>query len=554
MEQHEPGTLPQLLSRTVAGRGSHEAVVMTRETVSYAELERRSAKMARALLALGAGKGTRIAMLAPDGVFWLTAFLAGLRIGALVSVVSTLCKPPELAHILRVSDAQIFLGARRFLRHEYAQTLLAALPGLSEGRAEKLRLPTAPYLRSIWLDDADGLDWARPVEELVSRADAPDAPDNTLLAAVEREVSPGDDAVIIYTSGTTSVPKAVIHSQATVVRKPAVLAEYFLIKPTDRMMPLLPAFWVGGLTMALMILSKGATLVYPDSPATDVVLDTLKRLRVNRVNSWGALHGRLVEAAIARGIDIESIGGLGTPKDKQGAPIPPTLRSNMLGMSESFSAHSGEPFDMALPQAKAGSSGRPIDTMERRIVSPGTTKELPRGEVGELQIRGPALMTGFYKMERNQVFTPDGFYPTKDLARLDDEDHLFFVGRLGDMMKTAGANVSRLEVEAALRSLPGVELPIVVGVPDSKLGQRILAAVVPASGARLDEDSLKKALGDLLSSYKIPRRIVLIPAEEVRWTGKEFTSGSKVNIKEMTDVITERVKALELQESARAQR
>ena len=96
--------------------------------------------------------------MAPDGILWITAFLAGLRIGALVTTVSTLCTAPELAHILRNSDTQIFIGARRFLRHDYGNTLTAALPGLSEAKAEALRLPAAPYLRSIWLDDADGLE------------------------------------------------------------------------------------------------------------------------------------------------------------------------------------------------------------------------------------------------------------------------------------------------------------------------------------------------------------------------------------------------------------
>src|SRR3546814_9979576 len=91
--------------------------------------------------------------MAPDGVLWLTTFLASLRIGALVSVVSTLCTPPELAHLLRTRDAQFFVGVRGFLRHDYGKTLAAALPGLGEANADTLRLPAAPYLRSIWLED-----------------------------------------------------------------------------------------------------------------------------------------------------------------------------------------------------------------------------------------------------------------------------------------------------------------------------------------------------------------------------------------------------------------
>src|ERR1700751_1744 len=120
-EAEPPSTIPSLFAAVAAVRGDHDAIAMVAETVSYAELDRRSAKFARALLAIGAGKGARIALLAPDGIFWVTAFLAGLRIGAQVTTVSTLCTPSELAHILRNSDAQILLTARRFLRHDYAK-------------------------------------------------------------------------------------------------------------------------------------------------------------------------------------------------------------------------------------------------------------------------------------------------------------------------------------------------------------------------------------------------------------------------------------------------
>lgn len=187
MDAAEPAsTFPKRFGEVVAERREHEALVTVDETLTYGELDERTGKMARAFLAMGAGKGTRIALMAPDGVLWITTFLAGLRIGALVSAVSTLCTPPELAHILRTSDAQIFVGVRGFLRHDYTKTLTAALPGLAEAEAGKLHLSAAPYLRSIWLDDAEGLGWARPVEELLAKADAPDAPDATLLASVGR--------------------------------------------------------------------------------------------------------------------------------------------------------------------------------------------------------------------------------------------------------------------------------------------------------------------------------------------------------------------------------
>jgi acyl-CoA synthetase (AMP-forming)/AMP-acid ligase II len=525
-----------LLRKVVGARGAQDAIAMVGETLSYDELERRTARMARALLAAGAGKGARIALMAPDGVLWITTFLASLRIGALISVVSTLCTPPELAHILRTSDAQLFIGARRFLRHDYARTLSAALPGLDDGRAGALRVLAAPHLRSVWLDDPEGLPWARSVDELLARADAPDAPDADLLAAVEQEVAPGDDAVIVYTSGSTSTPKAVVHTQANVTRHPQAVAPFFLLKPGDRMLPQLPAFWLGGMVMAMQVLSTGATLVYPDSPDIEVLADTIEKLRVNRVNGWGDGLTKLRQAAAARAIDVDAIVGLGPFRDERGELIPPQLQVNMLGMSETFAAHSAERLDCRLPDDKAGSSGRSVGGYERRVVDPETGEEVPLGQVGELQLRGGALMSGFYKVERGKVFTPDGFYPTGDLVRLDADGHLFFVARRGDMIKTKAANVSRLEVEAALRGLPGVELPLVVGLPDPDLGQMVAAAIVPAPGSAPTEEALKAALRQTLSSYKVPRRIVFVSHDDV-----PRTATGKLKLFELADLIAERI-------------
>ena len=149
-------TFPALFAAIVRQRADHPALITADETLTYAELERRSARMAKALLANGAGKGTRIALLAPDGALLLTTFYAALRIGALVTPISTLATPPELAHVVRTSDAQILVGARRFLRRDFGQNLEAALPGLADARCGSLWLSSAPHLRSVWLDDADG--------------------------------------------------------------------------------------------------------------------------------------------------------------------------------------------------------------------------------------------------------------------------------------------------------------------------------------------------------------------------------------------------------------
>lgn len=527
-----PSTIPAMLAGLVATRGEHDAIATVAETISHAEFDRRSARLARALLAIGAGKGARIALLAPDGIFWATAFLASLRIGGLITCVSTLCTPKELAHILRNSDTQILLSARRFLAHDYARTIEGAFPAIANGKAGALLLEDAPYLRSVWLDDAEGTGWAGSIDGLLARADAVSP---ALLAAVEAQVAPGDEAVIVYTSGSTSLPKAVVHTQWNITRHPPELAKLFLIAPQDRTLPMLPAFWLGGMAMFFQVLSRGATLVYPPSPDLEAVIDAIERLKVNRLNGWGDGLARLRKLAPTRGIDIDAIVGLGHFRDEQGELIPVEFQSGMLGMSETFAPHSAEPLNYRMPADKPYACGRPVNGYERRVVDPETGVEVPVGEIGELQLRGGALMSGMYKRRRSEVFTPDGFYPTGDLVRIDADDCLYFVARRNDMIKTRAANVSRLEVEAALNELPEVELAVVAGLPDAEFGQVVAAAVVPAKDASPTEESLRTALRETLSSYKVPRRIVFIEESEI-----PRTATGKLKLHELGELIASR--------------
>ncbi|UDY37643.1 class I adenylate-forming enzyme family protein [Dermatobacter hominis] len=530
-----PQTFPELLAATVQRCPDQMALVVADDSITYSELDRRSARMARSLLAAGVGKGTRLGLLAPDGALWLTTFYAALRIGALVTPISTLVAPPELATILRTGDVQHLIGVRSFVRKDYADLLAAAFADLPD-QTPDLRLIGAPYLRTVWLDDTHGISWARPLDDLLAAAYATDAPDGDLLQAVEREVAPGDDAFVVFTSGSTASPKAVVHRQQSVATQPAALAATFRITGSDRLMPLLPAFWMGGIAYALQVLSVGATLVYPRSPELDDVLEAIEEHGVTCVIVWH-MFAKLRAAAVERGIDISSVRGLGAPTaDEHGERIPTRFRSNPLGMSETFSAHSAEPVDVRLPEDKVGAAGRAVNGIERRVVDLDSGEEVAPGAVGELQVRGGALMSGFYKVRREQVFTPDGYYPTGDLVRLDDDGYAHFVGRAGDMVKTSSANVSRLEVEAAMNGLPDVDLSLVTGVPDDERGEVVVAAVVPAAGTAPTEDSLRAALKDRLSSYKIPRRIVFITHEDVPRT----TTG-KVQLFELARLVDETV-------------
>jgi len=280
----------------------------------------------------------------------------------------------------------------------------------------------------------------------------------------------------------------------------------------------------------------GATLVYPASPAIDHALDMIEGFGVTRVNAWGDRQPKLIEGAAARGIAIGHIPELSQFRDRHGQPIGTKIA--MFGMTETFSAHSAQPVNEPLPPGKEAAFGRAIGGYERRVVDPATGIELPPGEVGEVQVRGPALMQGFYKRRREEVFTADGFYPTRDLASIDADGWIYPAGRIDDMIKSRGANVSRLEVEAVLAALPGVRAAVVAGIADPEFGKAVVAAVVPAEGAGLTEDGLRQTLRATLSSYKVPRRIVFITEGDI-----PRTATGKVRLNEVAAMIARRLEA-----------
>ena len=174
----------------------------------------------------------------------------------------------------------------------------------------------------------------------------------------------------------------------------------------------------------------------------------------------------------------------------------------MLGMTETGSVCLVSDDESDQPEHRRGSFGRPAPGFETRIVE------------GELHLRGPFLMEGYCGRERHEVFDADGWYRTGDLFVVDDDGFFYFQGRRGDMIKTSGANVSPREVEAAIHALTGLTAHV-IGLPDAARGQLVAAALRVPAGRGVDVDALREQLGERLSSYKVPRRFLLLADDAV---------------------------------------
>jgi acyl-CoA synthetase (AMP-forming)/AMP-acid ligase II len=253
-------------------------------------------------------------------------------------------------------------------------------------------------------------------------------------------------------------------------------------------------------------------------------------------NGFAAAVAHLAKDPTFPGRDLSSMrrGNLYPIMPPEVRPADPELRHNMLGMSEAGSTVLLSGDDSDQPESRRGSFGKPAPGFEARVVDPETGKDCPPGELGELWLRGPFLMEGYYGRERADTFEPDGWYRTGDLVTTDDEGFHYFKGRYGEMIKTAGANVSPREVEAAIAELTGLTAHV-VGVDDEARGQVVAAMIrVPPGHDGPDPAGLRELLRTRLSAYKVPRRIAYAADAEV-----PMMSSGKVDLRALKAVLKE---------------
>jgi acyl-CoA synthetase (AMP-forming)/AMP-acid ligase II len=512
--------------------------VLGDDRITYADAEARSAQIARGLLASGVGKGTRVGLLAPNSPEWILGWLGITRLGAIAILLNTYSKARELSWVLRHSDAQVLLTVDSHLGHDYLERLEQALPGLAEQPHERILLESHPYLRTLWTWGEGRRPWAGPVADLASRGDAVSG---ALLRSCESEVTPADPMVVVYSSGSTADPKGAVHAHGPVVRHAHNLWQMRDLREDDVLYTPMPLFWVGGFSFTLIAaMHAGATLVFEDQFEPSATLELIERERVTQVLGWPHMAKALVDHPSFKERDLSSIrsGSYAAllPQEQQAdAAVPP---ASSLGMTETLGPHTFDAKDNVLPPEKAGSFGLSVPGVEHKVVDPVTLEDLPVGATGELWLRGYSLMLGLHKKEREDTFTSDGWYRTGDRGHFDDDGHFYFTGRMGDLIKSAGMNITPRDVEIALEALPEVAMAFVTGIPAGDRGQDVVAAVALRPGDALDAEAARMRVKEEIASYKVPRHIaVFADQSELPW----LDSG-KIDRRRLAAILEERFK------------
>jgi acyl-CoA synthetase (AMP-forming)/AMP-acid ligase II len=517
----ESMTFPKLLRRNSELHAAKAVLVSEDRSLSHGQLDDESRKVAARLVASGVGKAARVGLLAPNSIEWLVTAAAVVRVGGVLVPLSTLLRPPELEDQLRVAAVSHLVVSPDFRGRNYLEDLESVAPGILEAAGSGRRHSRLPSLQHVF-----------------RLGDLPTKPvDDALVSALQDAVRPADDLAILYTSGSRGTPKGTIHTHGSGLRAVAAGLESRCIGPGDRVYIPMPFFWTGGFCGGLLsVLVAGATLLTEAIPEPERTLALLERGRATLFRGWPdqaarlAAHPRFAEA------DLSSLGpGSLPPLLPPGERPAPGARANLFGMTETFGPYCGARLDQDLPLEKYGSCGTPFEGFELRVVDPGTGRECPPGSSGEIQIRGPNVMRAICGRTFDVTFRPDGFYATGDLGALDVDGFLWYHGRLDDMFKVKGATVYPIEVESAIRRIPGVQQAYVARVPERDGSNSVGAFVVTT--ASLGE--LVTGVRTDLSAFKVPTRwVVTASADEV-----PMTATAKVDLPALQAILREGVRA-----------
>ncbi|WP_286134759.1 class I adenylate-forming enzyme family protein [Mycobacterium sp. UM_Kg1] len=493
--------LPEMLRAVCEQHGGNDFVVASDSTgnderISYGDADTRSADLAARLLSCGVVKGNRVGILAPNGPDFAVGFLAATRIGAVAVPLNTFFQAGELEWLLRDSDIHTVVAVESLLGKDI-RARLEAVTGTSA--TDGLRCARLPHLRNVIYFSPRQVS-AQPEYR-------------KLLTQCEATVRETDDLMVIYTSGSTAHPKGVIHTHGTAITHSAFIAGQHGWTSSDRVYVPMAFFWVGGLVFGLLgPMQLGLTILTEHRFDAGDVLRLLQSERATYTTGFDHIGPALSNHPDFARADLsalrEGYQQMLLPPRRRAAD--PSLRVRQLGMTETCSSHTWWPPHEQVPESKRGSLGVSGPGYEHKIVD-DTGREVPHGTVGEICVRGWAMMRGIVGRSRQEVFDADGWYHTKDAGYQDDDGHLYFTGRVDDMIKTSGANVAPAEVEALLGRIEGVRVAYVVGLPDPEKGALVCAVVVLDTGSDLTADQLTAECRQHLAAYKVPKRWVLLP-------------------------------------------
>ncbi len=509
----EVTTLGDLLLRAADRHGDRDAIIFPEARLTYDQLREGAYARARSLLALGVDRGDHVGILMPNCLDYVECLFAVQLLGAMAVPINARYKARELAYVVENADLSAILISDVISEYaDFAELLQEAFPELSANADPRaLELPGAPKLKTVVMLGSTAPAGILPRAELDALASGYQVEDVEARRVCARV---RDQAIMMYTSGTTSDPKGCPLSHEVLVRNGFNMnRERYFLDETDCFWAPLPMFHMASILPMICCMDAGAALqsmthveaggalAMMERDATTVAFPSFPTVTNELIN-----HPEFTTRDLSRIRRINNVAPPDVLRKFQDA-FPQAVQTGAYGLTEVGGVIAFNHPDESLEQ-RLTTCGRPFPGVEVKVVDPDTGAELGPGERGEILVRGYAVFDGYYKApEKNAEAFADGWFRTGDLCALDADGSIEFHGRIKDMLKVGGENVAALEIESYLATHPAVKLAQVIGVPDERLLE------VPAAFIELNPNAFATAqeLIDYckgkIASFKVPRHI-----------------------------------------------
>lgn len=523
-------TIGELLRQTAERFGPRDAMVFPHAGVrcTWSQFDEAVDRAARGLLALGFQRGDHLGIWSTNWPEWVVLQFATARIGAVLVTINPAYRPAELRYALAQSEIRGLAMIERFKSSDYDAMLRQICPELDGSQHGRLRSEAFPRLE--WIIRLRGsehpamLSW-RDLEsagEQVSR--------DRLLEA-ERQLDPGDPINLQYTSGTTGCPKGALLSHRNLVVNAYHASEGQRLDQQDRICIPVPLYHCFGCVLGTMCAAvSGAAMIFPNES-----FDAEATIRAVEAERCTAIYG--VPTMFIVELEHPSFAERDTSSLRTGimagSPCPIELMKRVvkeMGAREITIAYGQTEASPLITmtrtddpiEKRVGTVGRPLPGIEVKIVESFSGRELPDGEPGELCCRGHNVMLGYYRMpeETARAIDSDGWLHTGDMAVRQPDGYFRITGRIKEMICRGGENVAPREIEELLYQHPKVEQVAVVGVPDRKFGEEILAWIKLRAGETATAEEIRNFCRDHLAHFKTPRYVQFVDAFPMTVTGK----------------------------------
>ena len=503
-------TIPQNLARTVAEHSDRDALVAVEQGIrfTYAQFADEVDHLARGLMGIGVAKGDRVGIWSPNYAEWVLVQYATARIGAILVTINPAYRSSELEYVLKQSGISVLVAVESFLSSDYRAMVDEVWERVPAGRV-------------VYLHTAD---W----DDLLAAAGAVS---HDQLERRSAQLEPDDAINIQYTSGTTGFPKGATLSHRNILNNGLFIGEACKYTPEDRVCIPVPFYHCFGMVLGnLACTTHGSAMVIPAAGFNAGA--TLHAVAAERCTSLYGVPTMFIAELGEPDLDSYDLSSLRTGI-MAGSPCPIEVMRQVvdqMNMAEVTIAYGMTETSPVSTQTSAGDPlekrvttvGRVHPHVEIRIVDPATGQIVPRGTSGEFQTRGYSVMLGYWNdPERTaEAIDADGWMHTGDLAVMDDEGYVNIVGRIKDMIIRGGENVYPREIEEFLYTHPDIADVQVIGVPDVRYGEEIMAWIQLREGSNATTEDIKDYCRGSIAHYKVPRHIKFTDTFPMTITGK----------------------------------